>query len=693
MLNVFCYTRRLHAGSARRRRVPGHVDRQFRRARSPRRARTSARNPRTRRRACGVARSRRLRRRCANSATPRARFDLIVLDPPKFAPTAAHAERASRAYKDINLWALKLLRPGGLLATFSCSRGIDAELFRKIVAGAALDAGADATVVGRFGAECRPSGRARVSGRRIPQGPADPQGRVRTGPAGVPYPARSSDAGASRRRSGRLPDQPQRTFHEGSHRSHRCRSAHAVRQHRRVRCRFHLSSAGRRKEAGRCGQGQLHQEVRQGHSAAAEKTCTDQAAEKKLAGAAKNSFVKKCVTDATAAAPAAAAPAKAAAPAAAAGSGSSSTGGSARSAEEVDEQEVGRCRSTRCRRDARPRDVPVAADMPEGRKTRPQPVARCGLVSLGRVDRRSPDRVSNSAQNPPSRLSLRQPPRRPQRFRGDRRTHCRNFGSCTAASVRAGRWRRPRLHVNILFFLRKYSRSPAVPQLNRQAQSGCRCRIAPGGRLADRRHPNPGNHGARAALASAARVSGFGAAPRTTTYDARQAIHRVLHGADDRLLVVVGPCSIHDYDAAIDYATRLAAVRRELADRSDRRDARLFRKAAHDRRLEGPHQRSAARRQLPHQRGPAPRAAHPARDQRARAARRHRVPRHDHAAVHRRPDRVGRHRRAHHGEPGAPRARVGTLLPGRASRTAPTATSASRSTRSRPRRRRTISCR
>ena len=51
-----------------------------------------------------------------------------------------------------------------------------------------------------------------------------------------------------------------------------------------------------------------------------------------------------------------------------------------------------------------------------------------------------------------------------------------------------------------------------------------------------------------------------------TTYDSRQAIHRVLHGADDRLVVVVGPCSIHDYDAAIDYATRLAALRRTLAE-------------------------------------------------------------------------------------------------------------------------------
>jgi 23S rRNA (cytosine1962-C5)-methyltransferase len=81
-----------------------------------------------------------------------AAFDLVVLDPPKFAPTMAHAERAARAYKDINLLALKLLRPGGLLATFSCSGGIDAALFRKIVAGAAQDAGTDAVVIGRFGA-------------------------------------------------------------------------------------------------------------------------------------------------------------------------------------------------------------------------------------------------------------------------------------------------------------------------------------------------------------------------------------------------------------------------------------------------------------------------------------------------------------------------------------------------------------
>lgn len=79
-------------------------------------------------------------------------FDLIVLDPPKFAPTAQHAEKAARAYKDINLLGFKLLRPGGLLASFSCSGGISAELFQKILAGAALDAGIEAQIVGRLSA-------------------------------------------------------------------------------------------------------------------------------------------------------------------------------------------------------------------------------------------------------------------------------------------------------------------------------------------------------------------------------------------------------------------------------------------------------------------------------------------------------------------------------------------------------------
>jgi len=74
-------------------------------------------------------------------------FDMIILDPPKFAPTSAHAEKATRAYKDINLLAFKLLRPGGTLVTFSCSGGVDAGLFQKIVAGSALDAGVDAQII------------------------------------------------------------------------------------------------------------------------------------------------------------------------------------------------------------------------------------------------------------------------------------------------------------------------------------------------------------------------------------------------------------------------------------------------------------------------------------------------------------------------------------------------------------------
>jgi 23S rRNA (cytosine1962-C5)-methyltransferase len=77
-------------------------------------------------------------------------FDAIVLDPPKFAPTIAHADRASRAYKDINRLGLKLLAPGGLLTTYSCSGGIGAELFQKIVAGAGIDAGVDAYIVKRL---------------------------------------------------------------------------------------------------------------------------------------------------------------------------------------------------------------------------------------------------------------------------------------------------------------------------------------------------------------------------------------------------------------------------------------------------------------------------------------------------------------------------------------------------------------
>ncbi|TVO67915.1 class I SAM-dependent rRNA methyltransferase [Denitromonas ohlonensis] len=80
------------------------------------------------------------------------RFDMIILDPPKFAPSAAHAERAARAYKDINMYGFRLLNPGGLLMTYSCSGGIGIELFHKIIAGAASDAGVDGRILHRLGA-------------------------------------------------------------------------------------------------------------------------------------------------------------------------------------------------------------------------------------------------------------------------------------------------------------------------------------------------------------------------------------------------------------------------------------------------------------------------------------------------------------------------------------------------------------
>ena len=78
-------------------------------------------------------------------------FDAIVLDPPKFAPTSAHAERAARAYKDINRLAFKLLAPGGVLFTYSCSGGVNADLFHKIVASAGSDAGVDGYITERMG--------------------------------------------------------------------------------------------------------------------------------------------------------------------------------------------------------------------------------------------------------------------------------------------------------------------------------------------------------------------------------------------------------------------------------------------------------------------------------------------------------------------------------------------------------------
>ena len=79
------------------------------------------------------------------------KYDVVILDPPKFAPTASHANRAARGYKDINLLAMKLLNPGGLLATFSCSGGISRDFFLRILSGAALDAEVNARIQAHMG--------------------------------------------------------------------------------------------------------------------------------------------------------------------------------------------------------------------------------------------------------------------------------------------------------------------------------------------------------------------------------------------------------------------------------------------------------------------------------------------------------------------------------------------------------------
>ena len=78
-------------------------------------------------------------------------YDLIALDPPKLANNERQLEKASRAYKDLNLLAVKLLAPGGMLLTWSCSGAMSAELFQKVVAGAALDANRTVRIVGRLG--------------------------------------------------------------------------------------------------------------------------------------------------------------------------------------------------------------------------------------------------------------------------------------------------------------------------------------------------------------------------------------------------------------------------------------------------------------------------------------------------------------------------------------------------------------
>ena len=158
--------------------------------------------------------------------------------------------------------------------------------------------------------------------------------------------------------------------------------------------------------------------------------------------------------------------------------------------------------------------------------------------------------------------------------------------------------------------------------------------------------------------------------PRTLTATrivmaARNAIHAILNGTDDRLLVVVGPCSVHDPAAAVDYADAPRCLARTAGRPARDRDARLFREAAHDGGMEGADQRSGPRWQLQHQQGPASRPQRAFRREQSRSAGGDRVPRHDDAAIHRRSGGVGGDRRAHDGKPDPSRTRFRTFLPGR----------------------------
>lgn len=80
-------------------------------------------------------------------------FDVLVLDPPKYAPSRSALDRAARAYKDLNRLGMLLLKEGGILATFSCSGVVDIETFKQIIAWAALDAGREVQIIKQF---CQP---------------------------------------------------------------------------------------------------------------------------------------------------------------------------------------------------------------------------------------------------------------------------------------------------------------------------------------------------------------------------------------------------------------------------------------------------------------------------------------------------------------------------------------------------------
>ena len=79
-------------------------------------------------------------------------YDFVICDPPAFAKSRGEVDRAARGYKDVNLYAMRLIAPGGLLMTFSCSGHMDLDLFQKVIFSAALDAGRRASFVRRLGA-------------------------------------------------------------------------------------------------------------------------------------------------------------------------------------------------------------------------------------------------------------------------------------------------------------------------------------------------------------------------------------------------------------------------------------------------------------------------------------------------------------------------------------------------------------
>jgi 23S rRNA (cytosine1962-C5)-methyltransferase len=86
-----------------------------------------------------------------DQAAEKAQYDVVVLDPPKFAHNARQIEKAARGYKDINLNAFRCIKPGGHLLTFSCSGAISADLFQKIVFGALADSGRQAQILQYLG--------------------------------------------------------------------------------------------------------------------------------------------------------------------------------------------------------------------------------------------------------------------------------------------------------------------------------------------------------------------------------------------------------------------------------------------------------------------------------------------------------------------------------------------------------------